>query len=748
MLFSATCVGAYAVVNHVPFDPFRISWDRLQLVYLFADYLLLSLPFFFCGLCVSGVLTHFANEAGKIYFFDLAGAGAGSVLILFVFVPFGGKGAILIPAGLGALGALVLGVRRPASRWAVVVSLLLLGSLATLAWIRPSVLDVRMSPFKSLEAALRYPGGKVLDTYWNAYSRVDVVDSPLVRFAPGLSLVYQQSIPSQIGLTIDGDHLTAITRYDPHDPPVAFLSHMPDALAYHVMKVDRALVIDPGGGLGVLMGQVLGARKVDVVFGNSLVFEALSERYESFAGGILRDPRVNAVVMGSRSFIRQTANTYDVIQYSPLTSLGASSTGIHGLYENYMFTVEAITDLFGHLRPGGVFSITQYLLPPPRQEIRLVHLVLEALGRMGISEPERHIAAIRSWGTFTLLLKRTPLSDSEIQAIKSFSRRNRFDTVHFPGMTQREANRFNRFPRPIYFEMVQNLLADARREQMVREYLFDLRPVTDDRPFFFNFFRFKKTIHLYKSMRNKWQPFLEGGYLVPVVLIESIIASILLIILPLVFGRRSSSSARQGSRFSNLAYFALLGWGYMFVEIVLIQKLILVLDHPVYAMTTVISALLVSSGLGSLVSQRMREPRLRITLVVIVPLVGCLVLGYLWLIPVAIERLLGLGLVCRELMTVTLLFPLGFFMGMPFPLGIRLLKQIDPDTIPWAWCANSCFSVMGAVLSVVLALGIGFSWVLFMAGAVYLAAAAVVSVAFLHFTDHRNKHDIAHVPNI
>jgi spermidine synthase len=748
IIFSVTSVGAYMVTNSIPFDPVRISWDRLQLAYLFADYLLLSVPFFFSGLCISGALTYLASEAGRVYFSDLAGAGLGSLLVLILFVPLGGKGMVVFPALVAALGALVFGLGRPGNRWILLLSSVLIGFLVLLLWIRPPILEVRISPYKSLNAALRYPESRLLDTRWNAYSRVDVVDSPLVRFAPGLSLSFMKPIPPQLGITIDGDNMTAMTRYEEGQPSLDFIPHMPDALAYLISERDRALVIEPGGGLGVLIARLLGARKIEVVFDNPLVRELVSERHGEFSGEIFRDPRVVTVIKNGRSFLRQSKASYDVIQFSPLSALGASSTGIRGLQENYMFTVEAIIDLFTHLSPEGVLSVTQYLLPPPRQEIRLVHLVLGALARMEVPRPENHLAMIRTWGTFTLLLKRGPFSEEEIEKINDFCDKERFDTVYFPGMTPSQANRYNRFPRPLYFEIVRDLLSETERNHLVNEYLFDLSPVTDDNPFFFNFFRFKKIVPLYRAMHRKWQPFMEGGYLVPVVLIQSVFASAFLILFPIVFMRRKSISRRRGFRPWVLAYFALLGSGYMFVEIVSIQKLILFLDRPVYAMATVLFGLLISSGFGSFFSQKVTERKLKATLVVVLFVIGLSVWGYLRIIPLVVNHFLGFPFEYRGLLTLALLFPLGFLMGMPLPLYVRFLGRVDPDVIPWAWGTNGCFSVIGSVLSAVLALGIGFSGVLVVAGAVYVGAGSVILISFLNLADHGNKTDVPQMLNI
>ncbi|MBW2120825.1 MAG: SAM-dependent methyltransferase [Deltaproteobacteria bacterium] len=744
MLFSITCVGAYAGANNIPFDPFRMSWDRFQLLYLLADYLLLSLPFFFSGLCVSAALVYLAEEAGTIYFFDLAGAGGGALLILVLFDRFGGQGAVVVPAMIAGLGGLIFGLRSLSRRWTTIVSSVVLASMALLLWMKPGVLETRISPYKSLKVALWHPAARILETRWNAFSRVDVVESPAVRFAPGLSLGFQKPLPPQLGVAVDGDNMTAITRYDGRKAPVAFVSHLPGSLAYWIGERDRVLVIDPGGGLDVLMGLVMGAKRIDAVFDNPLVLEMVSEDYGAFGGHLFRDPRVVASVKSGRSFLRQAGLSYDLIQYSPLSSLGASSTGIGGIRESYMFTVEAVIDAFNHLKPEGIFSVTQYLLPPPRQEIRLVQLVLAALARIGVPGPELHLTAIRSWGTFTLLLKRTPFSRRDIQRVKDFCERERFDTVYFPGIEEVDANRFNRFSRPIYFEMVRSLLSEETRKRLFREYLFDLRPVTDDDPFFFNFFRWQKMVPLYRAIHEKWQPFLEWGYLVPVVLVESIAASALLILLPLLLRKRSNSKGRRSGRASVLAYFASLGLGYMLAEIVLIQKLILFLDHPVYAMATVTSGLLVSSGIGSLLSQRVADRRLRAFLSAICFVVGLLIWGYLLILPPAVDRFLGFGIGIRVAIALLLVTPLGLVMGMPFPLGVRLLKRTDPPVIAWAWCANGCFSVIGAVLSAALALVVGFSGVFTAAGTVYLVG-GVVSFSFPGLTYHGDEADTPQV---
>jgi hypothetical protein len=418
-----------------------------------------------------------------------------------------------------------------------------------------------------------------------------------------------------------------------------------------------------------------------------------------------------------RSFIRKSKEKYDIIQLSMADNLAASSTGVYALSENYLYTTEAFEDYYERLTENGILSITRWLLPPPREGIRLVSLAVSALENRGVTNPENHLVVIRSLETITLLVKKSEFTQEEIAKIKEFCKERRFDLVYVPGIREEEVNVYNKFPEPYYYQVIYGLLFAEDREKFYDNYLFSITPVSDEKPFFFHFFKLKKIVPLYESMGKKWQPFIEGGYLVPVVFIQALILSVIFIFLPLYSFRRLKG--KIGGKWRALTYFLCLGIGYMLIEIALIQKFILFLGHPVYSVSVVLFSVLLFSGIGSLTTNKFK-PKVRYLAPIIIVL-SVLTFLYLVSLPHIFHLLLGQELLSKLLISIVVLTPLSFLMGMPFPIGIRLINKLNRDLIPWAWCVNGCASVLSAILAIMIALSFGFSTVLALASIVYLA---------------------------
>ncbi len=463
--------------------------------------------------------------------------------------------------------------------------------------------------------------------------------------------------------------------------------------------------------------------RIDAVEINPIVVNLVENQYNEFAGDLYKDERVNVHVEEGRSFVRRSREEYDLIEIPLTDNLGASSTGVYSLSENYIFTIEAFEDYYTHLSKDGILSITRWLLPPPREDIRLASLAISALDNKGASKPENHIAIIRSWGTYTFLMKRDEFNREDIIELKEFSRKRRFDIVYYPGVDISEVNIYNKFPEPIYYELVQEILSGKSR--FYDDYLFDVSAVNDDRPFFFHFFRWKKVVQLYRSMGEKWQPFIEGGYLVPVVFLQALALSTFFILLPLYRFRRMEENIY--GKWRILAYFISLGLGYMFIEIALIQKFILFLGHPIYAFSVVVFSLLLFSGIGSYFSDRL-EIRNLIPIIVGISIV---IFFYTLFLSNFFYFLLGENIIVRFLSSISVLILPGLLMGIPFPKGISLLNEINPSLIPWAWSANACASVLGSVLSMMIAMSFGFSAVLSSASMIYLIALFMILSIYL-----------------
>lgn len=716
-LFSLSCIIGFMVTNQIPFDPFGMIWIPSQISSILVHYVFLAIPFFCAGVCIGAAISKMTANVSKLYFFDLVGAGMGSIMVLGVFTLMGPR-AIIVAALLGALASFLFSLGTSKKHMAVTLVMLML--IVTLPVAAPQHFEINSSPYKGLNLALRYSGSKVLSTEWNAFSKVDVVQSDGIRYAPGLSYEYRKPVPEQLGVMLDDDSAGAITHWDGNLSDISFTAFTPMSLAYELEDVQNALIIGSDGGLSVLTALYNNATNVTVVEQNPLIVDAVNH-FGEFAGNIYQDARVHVKVDDGRSFIRRSNTKYDVIQLSLPSNVIASSAGIYGISENYVYTTEAFEDYLAHLSPNGMLSITGWMMFPPRQSIRTVSLAIAALERQGVDDAAAHIAAIRTWTTVTLIVKKSEFTPGDVARIKEFCNRNKFDIIYAQNITASEVNYHNRFPEPYYYQAVSALLSGNRAE-LYDEYLFDVSPVYDDRPFFSNFFKWSKLVGLYESMGQKWEPFFEGGFLFLLIFAQASILGAVFIFLPVYSFRRAEP--KMGGR-RMLTYFFLLGMGYMFIEISLIQRFILFLGQPTYAISIVLASLLVGSGIGSLTSSRLGIEKPKALALVIVVLSSA-VLVYLIGLPYLFNMVLAQPFLTRSLVSIILLGALGFMMGMPFPLGIRITNELGSELIPWAWCSNGCASVLSSVMAVLIATSLGFSIVLIGAVIAYMGGLGMV----------------------
>ncbi len=718
LMFSVTVVVSYLISNHVPFDSFQIAYDRRQVIYLAIYYLSLAVPFFFTGLGIGALLTALPDQAGRIYFANLLGSGFGCPLALVMLSIVGGEGAIVFAALLGALAALGLSHRHPWIRFGLALGL---ASVLTTCLFRPTdILEINLSPYKALSQALRYPGARVAYREWNAFSRVDVVESEGIRSAPGLSFIYPDAPPTQKAVFTDGENLSPLTAASP-DTDLSFLDSLLVSLPYRLLPRPHVLILEPGAGLDVLLAVHNDADAVVAVNSNPLVVSVVRDWYGQFSGNLYRLDQVTVVAEDGRSYVRRSGEKFDIIQVSLADTFKPVASGAYSLSENYIYTTEAFSDYLNHLAPGGMLVVHRWLQTPPSESVRVLALAVSALQTVGVQEPAEHIVALRSLYTAFLLVKREPFTSQQIETIRDFSQDKRFDLIYYPGIRPDEPNRYSVLEEPHYYDMYLKVLRPEDRASLYAGYPFDIRPPSDDRPFFFHFFRWQQTPEIMQALGKTWQPFGGSGYLVLLaLLILALSASLILIVLPLSF-LRVRQAVKEGRRL--FVYFLLLGVGYLFVEIPLLQRFILFLGHPIYAFATVLFTLLTFSGVGSLLSTRLS---LRKALVGLIVVIAC----YPLLLPHLFRWLLGGHLVFRLAASVVILSPLGFLMGVPFPKGIRLTGRIAPGLVPWAWGVNGCASVLSSILAAMIAISYGFSWVLVAgAGAYALALAAIYALA-------------------
>ena len=722
--FGITATVCFLCAQAVPFNALEFLWDRKQPLWLAAIYLMLFVPFFFAAVCVCICFTRYPDRAHRIYSFDILGAAAGSlgvILALYALPPMTVLGCVSAVALLAAAIALA----NAGSGLLALVPVLV--AAGTVGLVQTTAGTLRMSPYKQLSQTVETIGARIVGERSSPLGLVTVVESPEapLRYAPGLSLNAATEPPPQLGVFTDGEGMSALNRFDGRRETLAYLDDLTSALAYHLKSQPRVLVLGAGAGADVLQAIYHGAPRIDAAELDPQVIDLVQHEFAAFSGRPYSRPEVTVHVGEARGFVARSRDRYDLIQIGLLDSFGASSAGLYALSENYLYTVEALRVYLARLAPGGVLSITRWVNLPPRDTLKLFATAVAALESSGVAEPGSRLALIRGWKTATLVIKNGTYSGDEIERLREFCRQRSFDLAWYPGMAAAEADRYHKLDRPYFYEGAVALLG-AQREEFFERYKFDLRPATDDRPYFFHFFRWKTLPELLRLRERGGLPLLEWGYpLLVATLVQALVLGAVLILLPLRRLRRVSAQ-KAGPSKRTAAYFAALGTGFMFIEIAFIQKFILFLSHPLYAIAVVLFAFLLSAGLGSALSSRLKSESGRRLPPIAWPVLGIVLLcaAYLAVLPAATDALVRLPDAARIAAALLLILPLGLCMGMPFPLGLEALSRSAPHAVPWAWGMNACTSVVGAILATLLAIHLGFTGVILIAIGFYAVSAA------------------------
>ncbi len=705
----------YISSNRIPFDPVRLSWDRIQLFYVSLYYITLSLPFFFTGLIVGTAFSNMSEESGLVYGSDLSGAGMGSIVILFLMYALPPEKIVLLLSSTALIGVLVIGDRK-----IKILSLILISINLFIAVLSPGIIRPRMSQYKGLEIALKYPGAEHIKTYHSPFSRIDVFKSPAVRFAPGLSLRYLDPLPEQIGFSIDGGEVNAITK-GRDKKSLEFIEYLPSALPYEIIpphptlakggtRGGDVLIIDPKGGLQSLMAEYYKSKNITKIESNPLLIKIIRDEFKEFSRGLYSSNTFSGL---GRTWLKSTDKKFDIIDI-PLTT--ASPSGFFGMAEDYRFTVEAFKEYLNHLKPDGFLSINLFILPPPRIELRLLTTIITAMEEMNVQNSEKHIAAVKSWGTISILVKKTEITSEDIKIIKRFCKKRRFDLVYYPGIKDNETNLYVKMPSNEYPLAFKNILNPALRQSFIDKYIFDIMPVSDIKPFFNYFLKLANIKPIYEVMGEKWQYFMEEGSLLVVIFIQVLALSIIIMLIPV------PALVKVKLKVDFLPYFAFLGLGFMFIEISLIQRMILPLGNPSYAVASVLTSILVSSAIGSFLSRRFSMLRNSYALLII----SLMVISFNFLLPLISDCIAVTSAHFKIALVILLLLPVGMFMGVPFPIGLKMLGEKDPSLIPWAWAINGCFSVLAPILTLLLAMEIGFDNMLLLGSLMYIISFAIL----------------------
>ncbi|HEY5825381.1 MAG TPA: class I SAM-dependent methyltransferase [Cyclobacteriaceae bacterium] len=690
----------------IRFDSYLLFAEYGHIGKLLLTYLLFFFPFFFAALAIGLVFVRNVGTIGKIYFANLLGSGAGglvALLLIGLFFPNQLPALIAIMPVLAGLFVI------PKHRRLLHIGFVLVAAGA-IVWKLMYPPDLILSEYKDLSKTLLLPDAKIRLEKTSPYGIVQVVSSPALRYAPGMSLTAQKTAQVKMVAFINGDWFGVVTDWKKADTSMV-LDYTTSALPYRMAKRNNVLVLQSGTGTDVAHALTRKAKNVVAVEANAVILSTLQNQFVSETDSLLDHPDVSTHNLEPRTFLLMDTAHFDLIVLPIVGTFGGSS-GLHALHEQFILTKEAFREMWSKLNRGGVISVTSWMDYPVRNPLKILATMVEVLRESGIQNPTDNIVAIRSWATITFVMTKTSLKEIEIKSIRRFCEEMMFDPAILPELSPEERNRYNQFQDDLFFDYVDKITS-SKKEAFYEDYDFNVKPASDNKPYFSQYIKWSNLKRLAQSFGNRSIPFFEIGYLLVIItLIQISIASFILILLPLFKVRWKGKG-----KFAIILYFGGIGLGYMFVEMVFIQRFILYFGNPVFAASAVITSLLIFSGLGSYYSNYFTLYKKRmLTIFVFIVLI---LLTYSFLLTPVLQQTVDANLFLKLLNVFLITGPLAFCMGIPFPAGLSQISKMSSSWISWAWGINGCVSVMSTALATVVAVEMGFTWVMLFAAIAY-----------------------------
>jgi hypothetical protein len=753
--FLLAIAASHVASQRVPFSPVLIASDPAQILWVGIYYLIYAVPFFLAAAYINVAFIALGSRIHTLYFWNMIGSGLGGFIILGFMYILPPDYLALPLIGIVFVTVLLDSIRyEPGSAGYRIRVPHLLVSVFVLLFSGALILGfgkIKVSEYKGVSYARNFPDSALDYHSYSPIGELHVYSSSFFHFAPGLSDVASlnlQRMPERAfrGLYIDGSGPIGIMR-KLAGADEAYIDYLPMSAPYLLVESPEVLLVRLGGGISAFTALHHGAQRVVIVEPNPDIIHLLAEvpDFVDYNGGLLQDARVRVVHSEPRAFSKSTSDLFDLVEISLIDSVGLSQAGGYAVDENYVYTVEAVADYMQSLKPEGVLSITVWnKLTPPRNVPKLLATVMASLKAQGIAKPEEHIFSFDLLlSTATVLIKKTPFEMEEVSDLKDFCRRLSFQVSYYPGIPEREAD-FDAAlrgyevlfqapppdedrpeagaanPNDLYHYSLL-WLADGRDRELYAKYLFDIRPATDQRPYYTAYIK-PGTIGIFLDQLGEVAE--EWGYLLLLgTLLQSLFFGILIILIPLAGRWRELFKGRRGTA-GIIVYYACLGMGYMLVEIFLIQRLVFFLGDPIISVSLVITSMLALSGLGSLYSRRFQNRRRSLVRWAVLGIAAAL-LFYVFGLSYLINWLIGLPIWAKGLFAILFIAPSAFLMGIPFPSGLSALESHRTRLLPWALGMNGALSVTGSVTAKLVAISSGFPAVLAAAILLYLVVGLV-----------------------
>jgi spermidine synthase len=713
-LLALAIITAVVFIPRIHFYPMDmvLQHDYSNLLSLFIIVLLTAAPFFFGGICIGYIISNAGSAINRVYFADLGGAATGCLLAIVFINNLGGIAACFAAAAIAMLvAAIVTASRRRRYLIGLFVTVVLTAVIARTEFL-PLYVPSEKQMFRMEHL--------VEEIKWHVITRLDVT-RPIkgyFGFGGSLSPKYRENKgdPQNVRFIYqDGSNLTGIIQPTPTPRETPSLGFYMQGAPYQVKPEAEALVIGCGGGVDMLIALHHGARSVVGVDINPHTIEFIQETYKDFAGGVYQRDDVELVVSEGRHFLSRDQRRFDVIQLSGVDTWSALTTGAYALTENFIYTAEAFDQYLAHLKEDGIVNFSRPFLIPPTETLKLAATAISALERLNVKDPSKHLIILTEpekagrrllWAQ--TIVKRSPFTRSEVETLTSWTESLGFEVIYDP-YTPREGELETLIRAP-----------SEERTQFIAQYRLDIRPATDDRPFFFQFLRWRDVLLDWDS----------EGRLAQLILLASLIQVTFLsgffIIYPLY--RKRIEASKSGGRAGIFIYFASLGLGFIIVEIALLQKFMIFLGGPAYSMAITLFTILLSSGIGSFLSRNFSERPFKL-LATVIPVMVITILAYALFLDDIIARLMNLSHLMRGLATVLIIAPLGLLMGMPFPAGLRYVDTFRTELNPWAWGINAFATVVGSAACILISSSFGLRAALLFGSATYLIGWLVFTVS-------------------
>ncbi|MBD2179712.1 hypothetical protein H6S82_17070 [Planktothrix sp. FACHB-1355] len=700
LLFAISIVISFLAHINIPFVP-SLSIEGIASLTL--TYIVISIPFLFSGICICLALTKFPHQVSKLYAYDLAGASLGCILLVYIIGITDGPTAVIIVAFLASIGAILFASDAASKKLIQIalISTILLGSFAVIN----TILVNQQSPLLRLMWVKGKFESAPIYEKWNSFSRITVSEDrdPEHPFGWGFSAVvpFKDKIEERV-LKIDASAATVITKFDGDFSKLEYLKYDITNLAHYLRKNAKVLAIGSGGGRDILSALLFGQKSVLGVEINHDIINAITKKFGDFTGHLDKNPKVTFVADEARSYIARSQDKFDLIQVSLIDTWAATASGAFVLSENSLYTIEGWKVFLEHLTDKGILTLSRwYVGNNPGEMYRLTALATASLKKLGIENTRDRIIIVRrmfggneneATGVGTMLVSKQPFSKQDLDTLQKVAKQMQFEIALSP-----------QFAIDNNFKTIAD---DKKLDEFVAKFPLNIAPPTDDSPFFFNMLRLRDAFNPKLWYQEAWSSNLKAVVILGALLIIVVVLTFLCIIVPLLL---TTKKAILKDALPLSLFFAGIGLGFMLVEISQMQRLIVFLGHPTYGLSVVLFSLLLSSGLGSYSTQKVSTQGMvsAATLRLFLLLFILYVFGRFT--PHAIALFENATTTVRILVATGILLPLGFFMGMAFPLGMQIASKKSTELTPWLWGINGATSVCASVLAVAIAINSSIS---------------------------------------